>query len=502
MDQIVADYIAQYGISDAALRFLNQEQGMLINGRFIRTGEREAANVYDFYTGGVITAIPRGTVEDVDTAVAAARYQLEEGEWSKLKPLEREILINKLADLLEAHAEEIAEIEAVDNGKSKVFAREVDIQGAIDTLRYFAGWATKIHGRVTEPCNFPGNNLAFTVKEPVGVVGSVAPWNFPLQTMIWKLGATLAAGCTTVIKPAELTSLTTLRFAELIAEAGIPGGVINIITGAGSVIGQAIAEHLGIDKVTFTGSTPVGKGVGKTAITRMAHLTLELGGKSPVMVFDDVDVKEVASKVAEGIFFNSGQVCDAGSRAYIHESIYEEFLAEIKAYAAELKVAPGLDPDCYIGPQVGQRQLKGVASYIQQGIDAGARLICGGLPEQGSPFVVPTVFADCKQDMSIVQEEIFGPVLVTAPFKTEEEAVALANDSGFGLSSAVYSKSIDRVLRVVPQIKAGTVKVNSDGLLDPALPFGGYKESGVGKDLGAEQLEHFLETKTVFISIS
>ncbi|WP_427965260.1 aldehyde dehydrogenase family protein [Altererythrobacter sp.] len=503
MDQAVSDYLDRYGVLDATRAFLERPQHMFIGGEWIAAGKRDAHEVHEFSTGGVITHIPAGTVEDVDAAVKAARHQFENGEWSRLKPLEREILINRLADLMEANIDELAEIESIDVGKPRELAREIDVQGAIDTLRYFAGWATKITGRTAEPAALPGSHLALVLKEPVGVVGSIAPWNFPLQTMIWKLGATLATGCTTVIKPAELTSLSTLRFAELVQQAGIPDGVINVVTGTGSTVGQAIASHPGIDKVTFTGSTAVGKLVGTSAIQNMAHLTLELGGKSPVLVFEDVDIKQAAAAVAEGIFFNAGQVCDAGSRAYIHRSIYREFLAELADYAKGLKIGPGLAPESFICPMVGKKQFETVTSYIRKGIEEGAELICGGLPNQGeSAFVEPTVFADCSNSMAVMREEIFGPVLATASFETEEEAIALANDSEYGLASAIYTRDIDRVFRVAPKLKAGSVKVNRDGQVDPALPFGGYKQSGVGKDLGPEQLDHFLETKTVWISLS
>ena len=503
MDQKVADYLDQYGVLDSTRAFLTKEQRMLIGDRWIGANERETHDVLEFSTGGVITQIPMGTAEDVDAAVKAARYQFEEGEWAKLKPLEREVLITRLAGKMEEHIDEFAEIESIDVGKSRILAKEIDVQGSIDTLRYFAGWSTKINGRTTEAAALPGNHVSYTLKEPVGVVGSITPWNFPLQTLIWKLAVTLATGCTTVIKPAELTSLSALRFAELVLEVGIPAGVVNVVTGAGSVVGQAITSHDDIDKLTFTGSTPVGKLVGTAAIENMSHLTLELGGKSPVIVCEDVDIKQTAEAVAGGIFFNSGQVCDAGSRLYVHESVYQEFLGELAAVAKEMKIAPGLDPDCFICPQVGRKQYETVVAYIKKGIEEGAELVCGGVPEdENGAFVSPTIFANCRNDMTIVQEEIFGPVLVTASFKTEDEAVELANDTQYGLASAIYSKDINQVMRLIPRIKAGTVKVNGDGQIDPALPFGGYKQSGVGKDLGEEQLEHFLETKTVWITLN
>nr|WP_256873356.1 aldehyde dehydrogenase family protein [Pseudomonas taiwanensis] len=472
---------------------------MFVNGTWLESAD--TAEVIEPSTGTVLTRIPMGTAQDLDQAVQAARAQFDGGAWSQLKPLERERLLHGLADLIEANADELAEIESIDMGKSVAQARAVDIQGTIDTFRYFAGWASKIHGRTVEP-SLPGNYLAYTRKEPVGVVGVIVPWNFPLQTMAWKLGAALAVGCTVVVKPAELTSLSALRFAELVQEAGIPDGVVNIVTGRGSVVGSAMSSHPGIDKLSFTGSTPVGCSVGKSAMDQMKRLTLELGGKSPVIVFADADIKAAAQAVANGVFFNSGQVCDAGTRAYVHRSVYAEFLRELADYTATLKIAPGLDPDCFISPMVSRQQQQRVLEYIETGKAEGAELYYGGKPVDGPGFYVqPTVFANCRNDMRVVQEEIFGPVLVTAPFDDEEEALALANDSLFGLAAALYSNDLGRVHSLIPRLRAGTVYVNAHSTLDPSMPFGGYKQSGYGKDLGSEQLEYLLETKAVWITL-
>ncbi|MEG1213083.1 MAG: aldehyde dehydrogenase family protein [Leclercia sp.] len=501
MDQVVQQYLNQYGISDATRRFLAKAQKMFIDGQWVEGSDGQFTEVTEPSTGGVLTRIPLGSLADLDRAVAAARRQFDGGEWRRLKPLERERLLHRLADLIEANADELAEIEAIDMGKSVEQARAVDIQGTVDTLRYFAGWATKIHGRTVEP-SLPGNYLAYTRKEAVGVVGAIVPWNFPLQTMAWKLAAALAVGCTTVVKPAELTSLSTLRFAELVKEAGIPDGVVNIVTGHGSLVGAAMASHPGIDKLTFTGSTPVGRNVGHTAVENIKRVTLELGGKSPVLVLADADIPAAAQAVANGVFFNSGQVCDAGTRAYIHHSIYDRFLEELAGYVATLKIAPGLEPDCFISPLVSARQKDTVLSYIEAGVREGAELYYGGRTLEGPGFFVePTIFAHCRNDMRIVKEEIFGPVLVTAPFDTLDEAVTLANDSVYGLAAAIYSNDLADVHRLIPQLQAGTVYVNAHSTIDPALPFGGYKASGFGKDLGPEQLDHLMETKTVCITL-
>ncbi|WP_449433643.1 aldehyde dehydrogenase family protein [Pseudomonas putida] len=501
MDNKVKAYLQAFGISEATQRFLGKPQRMFIGGAWVEASDGVSAEVIEPSTEGVLTRIPMGTAADLDRAVQAARAQFDGGPWSQLKPLERERLIHRLADLIETHADELAQIESIDMGKSAAMARAVDVQGTVDTLRYFAGWASKIHGRTVEP-SLPGNYLAYTRKEAVGVVGAIVPWNFPLQTMAWKLGAALATGCTVVVKPAELTSLSALRFAELVQAAGIPDGVINIVTGRGSVVGTAMSSHPGIDKLSFTGSTPVGCSVGKAAMDQMKRLTLELGGKSPVMVFADADIEAAAEAVANGVFFNSGQVCDAGTRAYVERSIYPAFLEALAKYTATLKIAPGLDPDCFISPMVSRLQQQRVLEYIALGKAEGAQVYYGGEPIEGPGFFVqPTIFANCNNDMRVVREEIFGPVLVTMPFDTEEQALELANDSVFGLAAAIYCNDLGKVHKLIPRLRAGSVYVNAHGTLDPSMPFGGYKQSGYGKDMGAEQLEFLLETKAVWITL-
>jgi phenylacetaldehyde dehydrogenase len=502
MDAIVRQYLKEYAVSEAAVRFIDKRHKMFIAGRWTDSSDGAVCDVLEPSTGGVLTQIPEGTVADVERAVQAARTQFDGGEWGQLKPLQRERLLHKLADLLETHASELAEIESIDSGKSVVIAGAADLPGTVDTFRYFAGWATKLHGRTVQP-SLAGSYHAYTMKEPVGVVAVIVPWNFPLLTLAWKLGAALAVGCTVVVKPAELTSLSTLRFAELAQAAGIPDGVINIVTGRGSVVGAALAEHPRVNKVTFTGSTDVGRTVGRAALEDMKRVTLELGGKSPVIVFGDADLKKAAKGVAEGIFFNSGQVCDGGTRAYIHKDIYGEFLKELAAYTEGLKVAPGLDPDCFMGPLVSAKQKNRVLSYIATGREAGAELYYSGTgPGDSGFFVPPTIFANCNNQMQIVQEEIFGPVLVTAPFESEEEAVSLANDSKYGLAAAIYSNDLRVVHKVIPKLQAGSVYVNQHSTLDPSMPFGGYKQSGFGKDMGPEQLDDLTETKAVWITLS
>jgi len=501
VDNKVKSYLQTFGVSEATQRFLSKQQRMFIGGDWVEASDGATAEVIEPSTEAVLTRIPMGTADDLDRAVKAARAQFDGGAWSQLKPLERERVLHRLADLIEANGEELAQIESIDMGKSVDQARAVDIQGTIDTFRYFAGWASKIHGRTVEP-SLPGNYLAYTRKEAVGVVGVIVPWNFPLQTMAWKLGAALAVGCTVVVKPAELTSLSALRFAELVQEAGLPDGVVNIVTGRGSVVGNAMSSHPGIDKLSFTGSTPVGCSVGKASMDQMKRLTLELGGKSPVIVFADADIDAAAQAVANGVFFNSGQVCDAGTRAYVERSVYPAFLEALARYTATLKIAPGLDPDCFISPMVSRQQQQRVLEYIAVGKAEGAQVYYGGEPIEGPGFFVqPTIFANCTNDMRIVREEIFGPVLVTMAFDSQEQAVALANDSEFGLAAAIYSNDLGRVHGLIPRLRAGTVYVNAHSTLDPSMPFGGYKQSGYGKDMGAEQLEFLLETKAVWITL-
>ncbi|MFM0207047.1 aldehyde dehydrogenase family protein [Paraburkholderia sediminicola] len=502
MDKVVHDYLAKFGVQEETQRFLAKPQKMFIGGDWIPQGDRESCAVLEPSTAGVITHIPLGTTADLDRAVEAARRQFDGGAWRKLKPLERERLLHRLADLIEANATELAEIESIDVGKSVANARDVDVQGTIDTFRYFAGWASKLHGRTVEP-SLPGDYVAYTRKEPIGVVGVIVPWNFPLQTMAWKVAAALAAGCTTVIKPAELTSLSTLRFAELVHEAGIPDGVINVITGRGREIGAAMAAHPGIDKITFTGSTEVGRTVGQAAVGGIKRMTLELGGKSPVLVLEDADIEAAAQAVANGIFFNSGQVCDAGSRIYIQRGIHDKFIGALIERTRQMKIAPGLDRDCFISPLVSALQKDRVSSYIDTGRREGAEVVQGGrVLDRPGYFVEPTIFTHCRSDMKIVREEIFGPVLVTTPFDDLSDALSQANDSPYGLAAAIYSNDLNRVHKLIPQLRAGTVYVNAHSTIDPSMPFGGFKESGFGKDLGPEQLDHLMESKAVWITLN
>ncbi|MFJ6418121.1 aldehyde dehydrogenase family protein [Paeniglutamicibacter sp. NPDC091659] len=499
---IAETYFDTYQVPASVRSFLARSHKLFIDGAWVDSSDGATVPVTEPSTTQTISNIASATVADLDKAVAAARREFDGGSWSRFTPLERESLLHKLADLIEANTAELSVLESIDVGKPLAEA-EMDIQGTIDTYRYFAGWASKISGRSGEAAGLPGDYVTYTRKEPVGVVGVIVPWNFPLQTLAWKLGAALAAGCTTVVKPPEITSLTTLRFAELVAEAGIPGGVVNILTGKGSTVGAALAGHKGIDKVTFTGSTPTGKSVGHAALENMTRMTLELGGKSPVLVFADSDLEKAVEEVALGIFFNAGQICDAGSRLYVEDAIYDEFMGKLVENAKGWVIGPGLDPESTIGPVVSENQCNSVMGYIQTGIDEGATLLCGGnrLDRTGY-FIEPTIFGDCNNRMTIVQEEIFGPVLVAQRFTTEEQAIELANDNQYGLAATIYSQNLNRVHRLSKVLKAGSVYVNAQSSIDPAMPFGGFKNSGFGRDLGPEQLDSVTETKTVWITLS
>lgn len=505
MSKTVAAEANPATISQATRDFIASPRAMLIDGEWTKAVSGRTLPVFDPSNGQPFTTVPAGSAADVDRAVAAARCAFEGAEWRKFRPVDRERLLLRLADEVEAHGDELAELECLDNGKSLVLARRVDLKNTVEFLRYIAGWATKIEG-TTVDVSFPrprdGEYFAYTRKEPVGVVGAIIPWNFPLMMAAWKIGPALATGCTVVLKPAEETPLTALRLGELLLKVGCPKGVVNIVTGEGPDAGAALASHPGINKVAFTGSTEVGKLVGKAAMDNMTRASLELGGKSPVIVLEDADPAAVIGGAASAIFFNQGQVCTAGSRLYVQSKLFDKVVAGIAENAGKLKLGSGLDPATQIAPLVSERHRDRVWSYIEAGVAQGARAVVGASrPEQPGYFVRPTVFVDVASDMRIVQEEIFGPVLVATPFDDLDEIAARANDTPFGLGASIWSRDLSKVHRLIPKIKAGTVWVNCHNLIDPALPFGGYKQSGLGREMGRAVIDLYTENKSVCMAV-
>ncbi len=475
---------------------------LLINGEWVETSK--SFDTVNPATEEVITQIASANSQDVDGAVSAARKAFDDrsGPWRKMSASERGRLIWKLADLLEKNIDEFAELETLDNGKPIFESRYVDMPMVIDVLRYYAGWATKIHG---ETVNTFETAFTYTLREPVGVVGMIVPWNFPLLLASWKLGPALACGNTVVWKPASLTPLTAIRFGALSVEAGIPAGVINVITGP-SEVGRQMVRHPGIDKIAFTGSTEVGKEIMRGAADTMKRVTLELGGKSPNIVFADADVDNAVKGAITGIFYGKGEVCNAGSRLFIESKAQDEFLDKLVARANKMRPADPLDPKTRMGAIVSQEQMKTVLGYIEAGKKEGAKLIAGGnrvsLNGGKGFFIEPTIFGGVRKDMKIAQEEIFGPVLAAISFDDLDQVIEQANNNPYGLASAVWTRDVKKAHIVSRQLKAGTVWINTYGLMDASMPFGGFKSSGFGRELGAKALEHYTENKTVWMNLA
>jgi len=474
---------------------------LLIDGKWEDASKKFATT--NPATGEVLTQIADASAADVDRAVAAARRAFEDrtGPWRKMSASERGRLIWRVADLLEKNIDEFAELETLDNGKPIFESRYVDMPMVIDVLRYYAGWATKIHG---ETVNTLETAFTYTLREPVGVVGMIVPWNFPLLLASWKVGPALACGNTIVWKPASLTPLTALRFGELAAEAGVPAGVINIVTGS-SEVGRTMVRHPGIDKIAFTGSTSVGQEIMRSAADTVKRLTLELGGKSPNIVFADSDIDSAVKGAITGIFYGKGEVCNAGSRLFVERKVQDEFLEKLVARARRMRPADPLDPKTRMGAIVSQEQMNTVLGYIEAGKKEGAKLIAGGnrVSVDGGKgfFIEPTIFGGVTNDMKIAQEEIFGPVLATLSFDDIDQVIAQANQNPYGLASAVWTRDVKKAHTVSRQLKAGTVWINTYGLMDAAMPFGGYKSSGFGRELGMNAIEHYTEVKTVWMNL-
>jgi acyl-CoA reductase-like NAD-dependent aldehyde dehydrogenase len=447
--------------------------------------------------------VAKGDERDIDLAVQAARRAFDHGPWPRMAAAERGRLLWKLADLITANLDEMARLESINTGKTLFDSGKVEIPFATEVFRYYAGWATKIHG---ETLNLRDGAFTFTLRQPLGVVGAIVPWNFPFLLASWKIAPALAAGNTVVLKPASLTPLTALRFAQLTAETGLPEGVFNVVPGPGGKVGTALVRHPGVDKIAFTGSTEVGRGIMREAAGTLKRVSLELGGKSPNIVFADADMEAALRGAMTGIFYNKGEVCAAGSRLFLEERVHDEFVAKLAERVKGLKVGDPLDKATRMGPVVSRQQLDTVMGYIEAGRREGARLVAGGerapVGNGKGYFLQPTVFAGVTNAMKIAREEIFGPVLSVIPFKDFDEGVALGNDTFYGLAAAVWTRDVGKALRAARAIRAGTVWVNAYNLYDAALPFGGFKESGFGRELGQAGLDLYTEVKSVWVDLS
>ena len=493
-------------LSALTQRFLSQPKKNLIGGQWKAAASGSTFDVFDPATGESIAKVPLGDSSDINAAVKAARRAFESGLWRKLTPSERGKILWKIGDLILANLDELAEIESLDNGKPVGVARVADVPLAADLFHYMAGWATKIEGS-TIPISVPyapGNLYhAYTQREPIGVIGQIIPWNFPLLMAAWKLGPALAAGNTVVLKPAEQTPLSALRLAELILESGLPEGVLNVVTGMGETAGAALANHDDVDKVAFTGSTEVGKLIVKASAGNLKKVTLELGGKSPAIIFKDApDLDAAIAGAASAIFFNHGQCCCAGSRLLVEKSIFDQVTEGVAKQAAKIKLGHGLDPATEMGPLVSEEQMERVTGYIHSGLSEGACALAGsGRHGDRGYFVTPTVFTKTNPDMKIVREEIFGPVVVAEPFDSLEAVVARGNDTIYGLAASVWTKDITKAHRAAAMLRAGTVWVNCHNVFDASLPFGGFKQSGWGREMGREAIDLYTEVKSVCVAL-
>ena len=482
----------------------SQPKRLFIGGRWVDSASGKTFETLDPATGDVLAKVAEAEAEDVDRAVAAARRSFDRGTWRDLPPAERAKVLWQVGDMIEERANEFAQLETLDNGMPINDALLFHAPLAAATFRYYAGWVTKLDG-ATQQISLPGQYLSYTLREPIGVVGQIIPWNFPLLMAAWKIAPALACGNSVVLKPSEETPLSALLLAELLQQADVPDGVVNVVPGRGEVAGARLAAHPDVDKIAFTGSTEVGKLIAKaSAESNLKRVSLELGGKSPNIVFADADLAKAVSGAFFGIFFNQGQVCSAGSRLFVQEKIYDHALDELLKTVADTRIGPGIDPVTQMGPLVSRTQMDRVLNYIQVGNQEGARLMVGGGRPEGldsGNFVKPTVFADVDGKMRIAREEIFGPVVVAIPFSDEDDLVAKANNTIYGLVAGVWTRDVGRAHRVAHALKAGTVYVNCYHIVDAVTPWGGYKQSGWGRELGPNALDLYTEVKNVIVDI-
>jgi phenylacetaldehyde dehydrogenase len=496
---------AELQVDAAAKDFVTKDRPMLIGGDWVDAASGKTFEVFNPATGEVLANVAEGDSEDIDRAVKTARAAFDTGPWSTMSPSERGRIIHKIGDLILEHGDELAALETLDNGKPMGIARAADVPLAADNFHYYSGWTTKMGGETIQPSvpYMPGAEWhAYSLREPVGVVGQIIPWNFPLLMAAWKLGPALACGCTVILKPAEQTPLTALRLGELILEAGVPEGVLNIVTGYGETAGAALAAHDDVDKVAFTGSTEVGKMIVQAAAGNLKKVTLELGGKSPNVVYADADMETAIPGAANAIFFNHGQCCAAGSRLFVEKSSYDQVLEGVAEHAGNIKVGSGLDPDTDMGPLVSKEQHDRVTGFLDSGREEGAKAVAGGNAiEGGGYFVEPTVLTETDPSMRVQSEEIFGPVVTVTPFDDVSEVPTVGNETNFGLAAGIWTNDLSKAHRTAKQLRAGTVWINCYNVFDAALPFGGYKESGWGREMGAEALENYTETKAVCIQL-
>jgi len=486
-------------LSEKTLSFLNKSKQLFINGDFTNSISGKTFETYNPSNGEVLANVSEAAAEDINKAVDSAKRAFEDGPWSKMTPAERGHLMYNLSILIEENLQVIAEIDSLDNGKPIYEVLENDIPNAIGQFRYFSGWTTKITGQ-TIPISESSFN--YTHHEPVGVVGQIIPWNFPFMMASWKIAPALATGCTVILKPAEQTPLSALFLAELVAEAGFPKGVINIVPGYGETAGDALVKHPNVNKIAFTGSTNVGKSIMKEAANTMKRITLELGGKSPNIILPDADLTKATPGVFTGIMANQGEVCSAGSRVYIQKKHFDNVMADLIDYAKNVKQGSGLSPDTEMGPLVSKEQQDRVINYINKGKNEGATMLNGGGFTDTGYFVEPTIFTDVDEKMSIAKEEIFGPVVVAMPYEDLDAVIKKANDTPFGLAAGLWTENIKNAHYVANKLKAGSVWVNCFNLTNPAIPFGGYKESGFGREMGSYALDNYTEVKSVWVDLN